>query len=115
MASTRSRMLPWRVAGSVPWLSISCLFQPAPTPNTKRPPESRSSEEISLASTIGSCSITRHTLVPTISFFVAAAANASATNGSCVRRYLSSSGPPSRATMPAETGMCVCSVRNSDS
>ena len=39
MASTRSRMLPWRVAGSVPWLSISGLFQPAPTPNTKRPPE----------------------------------------------------------------------------
>jgi hypothetical protein len=50
-----------------------------------------------------------------ISRSVAAAANASATNGSWVRRYLSSSGPPSRATIPAATGMCVCSVKNSDS
>ena len=86
IASTRSRMLPWRVAGSVPWLSISCLFQPAPTPNTKRPPQRFCSDAICLASTIGSCSITRQTLVPTISFSVAAAAKASATNGSWVRR-----------------------------
>ena len=67
-----------------------------------------------MASTIGSCSITRLTLVPMISSEVAAAANDSAMNGSWVRRYFSSSGPPSRATIPAETGMCVCSVRNSD-
>ena len=30
MASTRSRISPCRVAGSVPWLSSSGLFQPAP-------------------------------------------------------------------------------------
>ena len=107
-------MSPWRVAGSVPWLRISGLFQPAPTPSTKRPPESTSSEEQTLASTIGSCSITRLTLVPMISFVGRRGGERSAMNGSWVRRYFSSSAPPSRATMPAETGMWVCSVRNSD-
>ena len=33
IASTRSRMIPKRVPGSVPWLRISSRFQPAPTPN----------------------------------------------------------------------------------
>ena len=108
-------MLPWRVSGSVPWLRISGLFQPAPTPRMKRPPESTSSEATCLASTIGSCSITRLTEVPSTRSSVAAAANASATNGSWVRRYFSCSGPPLRSTIPAETGMWVCSVTISDS
>ncbi len=105
----------WRVSGLVPWLSISCRFQPAPTPNTKRPPLRFCSDAICLASTIGSCSITRQTDVPSTSFDVAAAAKESATNGSNRLRYFGSSVPPSRATIPALTGMCVCSVTISDS
>ena len=99
----------------MPWLRISGSFQPAPTPSTRRPPESTSSEDTCLARAMGSCSLTRQTAVPTISLDVAAAANASATNGSWVRRYFGSIGLPSRATMPAATGTWVCSVTNSDS
>ena len=42
IASTRSRMIANRRAGSVPWFRISSRFQPAPTPNSSRPPVSRS-------------------------------------------------------------------------
>ena len=82
IASTRSRRIEKRRRGSVPWFAISSRFQPAPTPNRKRPPESTSSEATSLAVTIGSRSITRQTPVPTLIRSVAAAAMASATNGS---------------------------------
>ena len=39
IASTRSRITAIRVRGSVPWLAISSRFQPAPTPNSNRPPD----------------------------------------------------------------------------
>ena len=67
MASTLSRMRRKRVSGSVPWFSISSRFQPAPTPNRKRPPEMWSSVATSFAVTIGSRSITRQTPVPSFS------------------------------------------------
>ncbi len=38
----------------MPWFSISSWFQPLPTPNRKRPPESWSMVETTLAVTIGS-------------------------------------------------------------
>ena len=57
IASIRSRIRPKRVSGSVPWLRISSRFQPAPTPNSKRPPERWSTEATSLAVVIGSRSI----------------------------------------------------------
>jgi hypothetical protein len=82
IASTRSRNTPKRSAGSVPWFSISSRFQPAPTPNRNRPPLNRSTLATSLAVTIGSRSITRHSPVPTRSRSVAAAACRQAVNGS---------------------------------
>ena len=63
-----------RVRGSVPWLLISSRFQPAPTPNSKRPPDRWSTEATSLAVTIGSRSITRQTPLPTRSVEVATTA-----------------------------------------
>ena len=84
IASIRSRIRPKRVSGSVPWLRISSRFQPAPTPNSKRPPERWSTEATSLAVVIGSRSITRQIPVPTRSVSVAVAAAAQATNGSSV-------------------------------
>ena len=54
-----------RVRGSVPWLRISSRFQPAPTPNSNRPPERWSSEATSLAVMIGSRSMTRQIPLPT--------------------------------------------------
>ena len=53
-------------------------------PNTKRPPDSWSSEAIALAVTSGSCCGTSRMPVPIVSVFVAAAAKDSATNGSWV-------------------------------
>ena len=47
-----------------------------------------------LAVTIGSCCGTRQTPVPSSSFLVAAAAKASATNGSCVCAYRLGNSPP---------------------
>src|SRR3984885_10195373 len=63
-----------RTRGSVPWLAISSLFHPAPTPNSNRPPDMKSTEATSLAVMIGSRSITRHTPDPTRSRLVAASA-----------------------------------------
>ena len=94
MASTLSRMRRKRVSGSVPWFRISSRFQPAPTPNRKRPPEMWSSVATSLAVTIGSRSITRQTPVPSFSRSVVAAAAPRATNGSSVWLYSRGSSPP---------------------
>ena len=58
----------------VPWFSISSAFHPAPMPSSKRPPESRSRVAPSLASTIGSRSVSRAMAVPMRSVFVEAAA-----------------------------------------
>jgi hypothetical protein len=74
IASTRSASSRIRVRGSVPWFSISSRFQPAPTPNSKRPPERRSIEAVSLAVMIGSRSTTRQMPLPTRSREVEAAA-----------------------------------------
>ncbi len=75
-------MIAIRTRGSVPWLSISSRFQPAPTPNSRRPPERWSTLATSLAVVIGSRSITRQMPLPTRSFEVAAAAVLRATNRS---------------------------------
>src|SRR3954453_14223696 len=47
-------MTPKRRAGSVPWLAVSGSSHPAPMPNNKRPPETRSALATSLAVVIGS-------------------------------------------------------------
>ena len=78
----RSFIRRMRVRGSVPWLAISSRFQPAPTPNSKRPPERWSTEATSLAVVIGSRSMTRQIPLPTRRLEVAAAAAVSATNRS---------------------------------
>ncbi len=59
-----------RRSGSVPWLRISSRFQPAPTPNRKRPFESRSTVATSFAVVIGSRSTIRQMPVPSSSFSV---------------------------------------------
>ncbi len=53
--------------------------------------------------------------MPTTSRSVAAAANDSATNGSKVRLYFSGSTSPPGQGETRFVGMCVCSVKNSDS
>ena len=83
-----------RVRGSVPWLAISSRFQPAPTPNSKRPPDRWSTLATSLAVMIGSRSTTRQMPLPTRRCEVAAAAAVSATNRSYVCAYLRGSSPP---------------------
>ncbi len=75
-------MIAIRRRGSVPWFSISSRFQPAPTPNSKRPPETRSMLATSLAVVIGSRWITRQMPLPMRMWLVASAAHASATNRS---------------------------------
>ena len=115
IASTLSRMRLKRVSGSVPWFRISSMFQPAPTPNRKRPPEIWSSVATSFAVVIGSRSMTRQTPVPTLSRSVAVAAAASPTNGSIVWLYSRGSSPPPGYGVSRLTGMCVCSARKSDS
>ena len=82
IASMFSRARLWRLVNSVPWFSISSWFQPLPMPNRKRPPVTLSMLATSFAVWIGSRCATRHTPVPTISFFVAIAAAVSVTNGS---------------------------------
>ena len=64
IASMRSRMRLKRRRGSVPWLRISSRFQPAPTPNRTRPPESASIEATAFAVMIGSRCGTRQTPEP---------------------------------------------------
>ena len=71
-----------RTRGSVPWLRISSRFQPAPTPNSNRPPDRWSTLATSFAVMIGSRSMTRQMPLPTRSRLVAAAAAVSATNRS---------------------------------
>ena len=71
-----------RRAGSVPWLRISSRFQPAPTPNSTRPPERWSMLATSLAVTIGSRSMTRQMPLATRSRVVATAAAVIATKRS---------------------------------
>ena len=85
MARMRSRITPKRCVGSVPWLAVSGSFQPAPTPNSTRPPDSKSTLATSLAVSIGSRSGTRQMPVPTSSRSDASAAAVIATNGSSVR------------------------------
>ena len=75
-------MIAIRLRGSVPWFSISSRFQPAPTPNSKRPPEMRSMLATSLAVVIGSRWITRQMPLPMRRWLVASAAHANATNRS---------------------------------
>jgi hypothetical protein len=48
-ASTDSRIRRKRRDGSVPWFSISSMFQPPPTPMATRPPERASSDATDLA------------------------------------------------------------------
>src|SRR6516165_2902444 len=115
MASTRSRSRVIRRRGSVPWLAISSRFQPAPTPNSNRPPDRQSTLATSLAVMIGSRSITRQIPEPTRSRVVTVTAAVTATNRSKVRAYLrGSSRPPGQGDWRS-AGMCVCSGKNRDS
>jgi hypothetical protein len=81
-ASTRSRRILKRFFGSVPWSRSSSRFQPAPTPNSIRPPESRSTEATAFAVVIGSRSTSRQIALPILIRSVAEAIVASATKGS---------------------------------
>src|ERR1700685_3120632 len=49
IASILSAISRIRVRGSVPWFRISSRFQPAPTPNSNRPPERWSIDATSFA------------------------------------------------------------------
>jgi hypothetical protein len=69
---------------TVPWFSTSSWFQPLPTPNRNRPPDSWSIEETIFAVTIGSRWVTRAMPVPIRSRLVTAAAVLSARNGSMI-------------------------------
>jgi hypothetical protein len=93
-ASTRSRSSLKRRSGSVPWLAISSRFQPAPTPNRKRPPDRASTDATALAVAIGSRSTSRQIAVPTLIRSVAAAIDIVATKGSWMREYSRGSSPP---------------------
>src|SRR5215211_7102553 len=94
MASTRSRMTAIRTRGSVPWLRISVRFQPAPTPNSKRPPDRWSTLATSFAVMIGSRSMIRQMPLATRILRVASAAAVSATKRSYVRQYFAGNGCP---------------------
>jgi hypothetical protein len=59
---------------SVPCLDISSRFQPPPIPKSARPPETKSTLASSLASRMGSRSMTRHTPVPSLIRVVAVVA-----------------------------------------
>ena len=67
---------------NIPWLAISSRFQPAPIPNSSRPPERWSTDATSFAVVIGSRSTTRQMPLPIRSVDVASAAAVSATNRS---------------------------------
>src|SRR5260370_489848 len=67
----RSRTSLCRVSKAVPWFSISSWFQPLPTPNRKRPPDSWSIDDTSLAVWIGSRWVPRQTPVPHLRFLAA--------------------------------------------
>src|SRR5688572_15749801 len=114
MASTRSRSTRMRTRGSVPWWCISVRFQPAPTPNSSRPPERWSTLATSFAVMIGSRSMTRQMPLATRSRVVAAAAAVSATNRSYVFQYFDGSGLPGARSVSV-AGMWVCSAKYSAS
>src|SRR5688572_14938326 len=114
MARTCSSSFLNRVLKSVPWCSISSAFQPPPSPNSKRPWESRSRLATDLAVVMVSRSMIKQIPVPTRSLVVAAAAAVSATNGSSVCLYCSGSWPPANG-LRRLVGMCVCSGTHSDS
>ena len=78
----RSRASLWRLSKAVPWFSISSWFQPLPTPNRKRPWESWSIVDTTLAVTMGSRCVSRAMPVPTLSLVVTVAAVFSTRNGS---------------------------------
>ena len=94
IASTRSRMIVNRRRGSAPWSRISSRFQPAPTPNSTRPPDRKSSDATSFAVVIGSRWMIRQMPVASLMRSVTAAAIASATKGSWVWLYSGGSSPP---------------------
>jgi hypothetical protein len=98
-----------RTRASVPWLAISSRFQPAPTPNSKRPPERWSTLATSLAVWIGSRSTTRQIPLPIRSLEVAVAAAVSATKRSYVCAYLRGRSPPPGYGLARLAGMCECS------
>ena len=68
----------------MPWLRISSLFQPTPTPKAARPPDTASRLATSLAVWITSRWGSSAIPVPSTSREVTGAAAASATNGSSV-------------------------------
>ena len=104
-----------RVRGSVPWSSISSRFQPAPTPNSTRPPDRWSTLATSLAVVIGSRWTTRQTPLPIRRRVVAAAAAVIATKRSYVCRYLRGSSIPAGWGVRRLTGMWLCSENHTDS
>ena len=73
------------MAGSVPWLRISSMFQLEPVTSTMRPPEMWSTLATAFAVTIGSRWTIWQMPVPSLIFVVAAAAIVSATKRSSVR------------------------------
>jgi len=85
MASIRSRITANRFSNGVPWFSTSGRFHPPPTPNRKRPPDSRSRLATCLAVTKTSRCATRQMPVASFRRVVACAAIASDTKGSAVR------------------------------
>ena len=97
-----------RVSNFVPWFSISSTFQPAPMPNSKRPPEIRSSVATVFAVTIGSRSVSRLMPVPSRSFLVRGGRGDGATKGSSVCAYcLGSSAPPGQGDAAARRDVGV--------
>jgi len=86
---------------------LSARRGPAPTPRMTRPSEMRSSEATSLASTIGSRSITKQIPVLSMIRLVTVAAAASATKGGCVCEYSLGSSPCLECSSPADWNICV--------
>ena len=78
IASIFSRTSGRRRFTSIPWFSISSMFQPKPIPKTKRPLLIQSRVAISFAKVIGSCCAGRPMPVPSRIFVVTDAAAASA-------------------------------------
>ena len=99
----------------MPWFSISSVFHPAPTPNSKRPPDRKSRLATSLAVTIGSRWMTRQMPVPMRRRRVAAAAAVKATKGSRVWAYSFGRSPPPGNGVRRLVGMWVCSGTQNDS
>lgn len=84
--STYSRSIVRRRFAGTLWSVSSSTFHPKPAPSVRRPPERWSRVAIVLASVIGSCSTGSATAVESRIREVTAAAIASETHGSRVRR-----------------------------